>query len=128
MGVDYGHVRTRKSDTAGCGHDRPHYNCRDGAFSQYYFLSQSLGRLVRRYQGLCTFVSFLFLLWLAGKIAVGAGDLVFRFINLPNIPHTPIPQTAAMWQTTAFLLATEVLITVLYLAGTAYIYDTKLEL
>ena len=92
------------------------------------FLSQSLGRLVRRYQGLCTFVSFLFLLWLAGKIAVGAGDLVFRFINLPNIPHTPIPQTAAMWQTTAFLLATEVLITVLYLAGTAYIYDTKLEL
>ncbi|HHT70271.1 MAG TPA: hypothetical protein GX016_01665, partial [Firmicutes bacterium] len=92
------------------------------------FLSQSLGRLVRKYQGLCTFASFLFLLWLAGKIAVGTGDLVFRFTNLANIPHTAIPQVAALWQITAFVLATEVLITALYLAATAYIYDTKLEL
>ncbi len=92
------------------------------------FLSQSLGRLVRKYQGLCTFASFLFLLWLAGKIAVGAGDCVFHFVNLPSIPHTTIPPAVRLWQTTAFVLATEVLITALYLAATAYIYDTKLEL
>ncbi len=59
---------------------------------------------------------------------MGTGDLVFRFTNLANIPHTAIPQVAALWQTTAFVLATEVLITALYLAATAYIYDTKLEL
>ena len=85
------------------------------------FFSQSLGRLVPKYQDLSAFVFFLLSLWVAIKIAAGLGGAVIPFSAAP-------PEPALIWQIAFFLLGIELLITGLYLAAAACIYDTKLEL
>ncbi|MGI5822979.1 MAG: hypothetical protein ACOX6Z_03445 [Dethiobacteria bacterium] len=85
------------------------------------FFSQSLGRLVPKYQDLSAFVFFLLSLWGAIKVAVVLGSAAIPFSTAP-------PEPALIWQVAFFLLGIELVITGLYLAAAAYIYDTKLEL
>lgn len=85
------------------------------------FFSQSLGRLVPKYQDLSAFVVFLLSLWVAIKIAAGLGGAMIPFSTAP-------PEPALVWQIAFFLLGIELMITGLYLAAAAYIYDAKLEL
>ena len=85
------------------------------------FFSQSLGRLVSKYQDLSAFVVFLLSLWAAMKIAAGLGGAMIPFSTAP-------PEPALIWQVAFILLGIEVMIAGLYLAAAAYIYDAKLEL
>jgi ABC-type transport system involved in multi-copper enzyme maturation permease subunit len=85
------------------------------------FFSQSLSRLVPKYQALSAFVVFLFSLWLTIKIAASLGSAVIPFSTAP-------PESALIWQIAFFLLGIELMFAGLYLAAAAYIYDTKLEL
>lgn len=85
------------------------------------FFSQSLSRLVPKYQDLSAFVFFLLSLWGAIKIAAGLGGAIIPFSTAP-------PEPALIWQITFFLLGIELMIAGLYLVAAAYIYDTKLEL
>lgn len=88
------------------------------------FLSQSLGRLVSKYRGLVTFISFLALLWLAGKTTiVSTANYVFNFADFSSFspPKWPVASTS-------FFILMETLITAAYITATAYIYNTKLEL
>ena len=85
------------------------------------FFSQSLSRLVPKYQDLSAFVLFLLSHWGTIKIAVGLGS--------PMIPFSTVhPGPALIWQMAFLLLGIELVIAGLYLAAAAYIYDTKLEL
>lgn len=85
------------------------------------FFSQSLGRLVPKYQDLSAFVFFLLSLWGAIKLAVGLGSAMIPFSTAP-------PESTLIWQIAFFLFGMELLIAGLYLAAAAYIYDAKLEL
>ncbi len=85
------------------------------------FFSQSLGRLVPKYQDLSAFVFFLLSLWIAIKVAAGLGGAVLPFSTTP-------PESTLIWQVAFFLLGMELVIAGLYLAAAAYIYDAKLEL
>jgi hypothetical protein len=85
------------------------------------FFSQSLGRLVSKYQDLSAFIIFLLSLWAAIKIAGSLGGAVLPFSTTP-------PEPALIWQAAFFLLGFELVTASLYLSAAAYIYDTKLEL
>jgi hypothetical protein len=85
------------------------------------FFSQSVGRLISKYQDLSAFVVFLLSLWVVIKVAAGLGGAVLPFFTTP-------PESTLIWQIAFFLLGMELMIAGLYLAAAAYIYDAKLEL